>query len=371
MAFHKKEQLSEPAARHRKSSAFEGRELHPDAILADLREKHDSGSLSHAQSLMLMRAGNYEHVARLKKLGITPVSRYERIKEGQLDYLVIACSDSRVHRLDSEESASVGIQIRVAGNVVPKSGTPSFDEMKEAVSRIRKDGMVLIEGHVHCGAVKERAKWVEGGMKPTGSESLDALLHEVFGTSPDDNALAQLTKARETLGLGSRPSAALCYDWEDSHVRVVKSNYSADIDNLVVQWNKAHRKAAAEEGTWERLRQQKPHAIAVAADDLPYSVATILHARQNEVFCTTGSAKGLDAMDEASILYALGHLGVKHITFIAPGTATDDSAISSMFDSWKKRLYGNRSIAGMLDSGEVVISRFRYDLSTGKIVAVA
>lgn len=378
MTVHKKRQAVPVGREEAAQEPFAGKELRPELSpsISGMRKKHDAGTLTREDSLSLILAGNLEHVESLRAFNVSPAKRHERIKNGPLDYLVIACSDSRVHRMDAESSPLVGVQVRIAGNVVPKPGTPSFEEMNAAVGKVVPDGPVLIEGHIHCGAVNTRKKWVEDGQKPTGSESLDALLHEVVGTSPRDNALAQLEKARQTLPIGSRPSGALYYDWETGTVEMVNTASSAVMGSLATQWKHNHVVAFKDKGTQGHIGKQAPHTIAVAADDLPFSVGTITHARPNEIFCTTGSANGLDDMDKASILYAFEHLHVRHISFIAPGTEKDNVRLMGMFTVWERNLRdiragGKRILANALNSGELEITCLRYDLGNGMLVRIA
>ena len=362
-----------------------------DALIRELRNKHVASLLSEKaprlnadESLSLILAGNAEHVLALKNSPKTPRERHVQIINGEADYLVVGCSDSRILRLDSEKDNLVGTFIRIAGNVVPKKGTPSFYEMKEAVSMVRKDGAIIFEGHdggPGCGAVNERVKWIESGMPHTGSKPLDTLLHCVFGESPEQNAVAQLTVGRETLGIGERPSAAIIYDWDhskhghDEPIHIVSANHSEIIEILRDNWNRKHASAKEEGNLGKKLQNQRPHAIAVGSFDLPFSVGTILHADQNEVFSTTGSDQGLDDLDMASILYAIEHLHIRHIPFIAPASSGEEKKPRQMFDLWEKQLrgmevHGEPLIAQMLDEGTIRITRLVYDLDSGKLVKI-
>lgn len=344
-----------------------------ESMLKELREKHASGKLTVQQSRELLLEGNAEHALALKGAPMTPHQRYLKIMAAQADYLIVRCSDARVHKTDSERDELIGIHIYIAGNVVPGRKTASLNEISEVIALVRKDGVCLDEAHCNCGAVKERAKWVDGGMKPTGSVSLDNLLHEVMGPTPKENASAQLSKLRTLPVLGSRATGALHYDWEHGGVTIVKANTSPVIELLVDLFNKRHSEADADGHLADRLATQKPHAIVIGSNLLPFSISTILHARQNEVFQTTGSANGLDDFDKGSILYAVEHLGVRHIPFIAPGIKRNEKALEKMFARWESDLRsmtvnGEPVIARMLDSGELTISRFRYDLGSGKLV---
>jgi carbonic anhydrase len=316
--------------------------------------------------------GNAEHVDALKGAMMTPQARYLKIMAGKADYLIVRCSDSRVHRTDGEADPMVGIHISIAGNVIPGRRTASRDEIVEVIRHLKPDGVVLNESHCNCGAVKERVKWVDGGMQPTGSASLDSLLHEVMGPTPTENGTAQIAKLRE-LPLGQRASAALMYDWEHGGISVITSTPSPAIELLISLFNVRHDDANRDGKLAEGLIKQKPHAIAIGSNVLPFSIGTITHALANEVFNTTGSPEGLDDFDEGSVLYAVSHLGVKHIPFIAPGIPSNAKAINTMFDKWEADLRsmtvdGKPLIASMLDSGDLTISRLRYDLHSGQLV---
>ena len=364
----------EEASRQERKKAQErfSKELYSESRLNTLRQKHSSGKLSADESLELIMQGNAEHVSALKGAPMTPLQRFLKIQAGQADYLIVKCSDARGHKTDSEKDTLVGIHIYIAGNVIPGKKTASRDEISDMVSLVRKDGVVLNEAHCECGAVKERGKWLDSGMKPTGSVPLDNLLHEVVGPTPKDNVVAQLAKMRE-LPLGERASGAIMYDWEHGGVSIVSANSSPVIELLVDQFNRRHSEADHDGRLAQKLAKQKPHAIVVGANTLPFSLGTITHALQNEVFHTTGSESGLDDFDEGSILYAIEHLGVRHIPFVAPAVQGNEKPIKAMFDRWEKDLRsmtvnGEPILSKMLDSGELRISRLRYDLSDGRLV---
>lgn len=359
-----------------RGSISSGRMLYSRDEVLELRNRHARGKLSTEESRRLLLLGNEEHVAALRDAKANPRNRHEAIVAGNANYLVVACSDARVLRMDTENDILVGMQIRVAGNAIPKPGTASFTEIQQAVARVKEGGLVLVEGHCNCGAVKERVNWVQGGMKSTGSDDLDGLLKEVCGGSPEENVAGQLAKARQTLGLGNRQSAAFIYDWESvDGVRLLPGDTEAApmAQLLMARWRRAHFLSAAEENGLlaERLKQQKPHAILVGTPDLPFSLATLLHAKQNEVFSTTGSEDGLDYMDKASILYAVEHLGVRHIAFVAPGSASEPQRLHDLFAQWEKDIRGmSRALEARIVLGEIKTSWFRYDLKTGRLEAV-
>jgi carbonic anhydrase len=363
-----KERLSEKEREHEFSRA-----VYSEKRLSELRKKHHSKSITPEESKSLLLMGNHEHTIRLEETGASPLARHESILEGKADYLVIACSDARIPRLDSEEDKLIGIQVRIAGNVVPKKGTPSFQEISDAVSMVRPDGLIVVEGHCKCGACAERVKWVEKGMPDTGSRELNNLLHEVFGANPEENAMAQITKARETIPTSDRATGAVVYDWEKGGIQIVSANHSPIMELLVESWNHRHTEAFEEGKLAERLSKHKPHAIAVGTSDLPYSLATITRAKQNEVFSTTGSESGLDDMDKASILYAVEHLGVRHIPFVAPGGIKDEKKLKAMFDKWESQILdmsvnSHKPIKELMGKGELKISWLRYDLDSGSLI---
>lgn len=336
--------------------------------LFELRLKHLSsgqGALSVAESKEMMFLGNTSHQSNLRSSPASPRQRAERIAEGQADYLVIACSDARIPTLDSEADGLdlVGVQIRVAGNVIPSEGV-SLEEIKEAAARVKEGGLILIEGHVHCGAVKEHVKWKEAGMGDTGSEPLNTLLHAVFGDTPQENAMAQLGKLRSIVG-DDKNIAAVVYDWDAGQVDIVSPEPSDLVMVLKSKWDIAHKAENTDGKLGERLSQtQKPHAIVVASNDMPFSIDTVFDSKQNEIFSTTGSEGGLDHFDEASVLYAAEHLGTKHIAFVAHG---DAETVERMFDKWESDLRSMGQLAEKLDSGDIVITRMAYDLENGAV----
>jgi carbonic anhydrase len=361
---------------HRGHSHFERPPMEAPRLL-ELREKHRSGALSQTESLEFLLAGNQEHVTKLKESGVSPLERHERIITGQADYMIIACSDARLPRIDSEDDKLVGVQIRIAGNVVPEKGSISQIMMGDSVRMVRPDGAVIIEGHVHCGAVKAKMDLILSGKTGTGNEQIDTLLRQVIGTDPLDNAIMQLEKARKLLELGSRKAGAMIYNWESGGLSIVGTSNAPEIELLNSSINQRHLSAAhPEKGLAQMLKSHKPHAIMVGTRDLPFGVSTITHSEQNELFSTTGSERGLDTLGQASILYAIEHLGVKHIAFMAPGQAEDEKKIRTMFNRWEKELRNLKVedsplIERMLEKGEIGISMLRYDLATGKLQEMA
>lgn len=332
--------------------------------LRQLREKHSArgqGALSAEEAREFCLEGNGAHQLRLSESGTKPKDRQARIEANDADYLVIACSDARNPTLDSEEDGSelVGLQSRVAGNVIPVSGV-SLDEIKEAASKVKKGGLVLVSAHCHCGAVGEHVKWKKAGMGDTGSEPLNTLLRAVGGETPMDNAVAQLERLRDFVPEGVNV-AAVMYDWETGKVDIISPEPSGLLETLKAKWTLWHKESDTDGHLGERLsKTQKPHSIVVASNDMPFSVDTVFGARQNEIFSTTGSEGGLDHFDEASVLYAVEHLGTKHIGFVAHGPNAD-----AMFGKWEADLRTMGSVAQKLDSGDLVITRMVYNLESG------
>ncbi len=345
-----------------------GRKLPTEPLEASrfrqLREKHSAGgqgALTAEEAKEMCLEGNLVHRLRLEESGTSPRARQERIDAREADYLVICCSDARNPTLDSEEDGVelVGLQNRVAGNVIPTKGV-SLDEIKEAASKVKEGGLVLVSAHCNCGAVGEHVKWKNAGMGDTGSEPLNTLLKAVAGETPHENATAQLERLKEIVGEDKKTGAVL-YDWEQGTVEILSSEPSGLTETLKSKWTLWHQESDQDGHLGERLSEtQKPHTIAVAANDLPFSVDTIFGARQNEIFSTTGSEGGLDHFDEASVLYAVEHLGSKHIAFVAQG----DNA-QKMFEKWEADLRTMGSVAEKLDSGALVITRMVYNLDTG------
>ncbi|MEW6722756.1 MAG: carbonic anhydrase [Candidatus Micrarchaeota archaeon] len=343
----------------------------------ELRERHRRGPVSPEESLELLVLGNMEHAAEVKEKGDSPLMRHQRIVNNQADYLEIKCSDARIPSNSNVGDKLVGLEVRIAGNVVPGRKTASAEEIREALGHVRKDGIVLVAGHgPKCGAVEAKVKWVEDEMPETGAKELDELLHEVVGTSPKENAIAQLSKLRQTMDVGGRSTGAVIYDFEHGGTSIVSETATPLMELYIDNFNRRHGEAMAREPEMrERLKVHRPHVIAIGTVDLPYNVSAIFNARQNEVFSTTGSEKGLDNLDKASILYAIEHLEVRHIALIAPGLKGEQKSLDRMFNRWERELremdvHHVPLIAKMLDSGQLKISRLRYDLEKGMVVEV-
>jgi carbonic anhydrase len=358
----------------------EGGRLMPAIVLDErsslfnLRKKHaesGQGAISAKDSRTMLVEGNASiHMVTLERKGVRPRERQDIIDSGKAHYLVVACSDARNPTLDAEKDGTdlVGVQMRVAGNVLHAQGV-SLDEIREAASHVQEGGLLLIVAHVHCGAVKEYVKWKEGGEQPTGSEPLDSLLHSVGGETPKENALAQLEKLKGIAGERNQNVAAVLYDWEGGTVELLSSEPPDIVGSLIAKWRVWHQSANKDGKLGERLSAtQKPHAIVVGANNLPFSVDTIFAASQNEIFSTTGSEGGLDYHDEASVLYAVEHLGSKHIAFVAHGR---DHEVGTMFYKWEQDLRRMGSVAEKLDSGEVTLTCYKYDLDNGRVAQIS
>jgi len=328
----------------------------------ELKEKHRAGgqgALSARESRELLLGGNKAHQEKVVASGTTPKSRYNKIVAKEADYLTVVCSDARNQTLDSEDDKLVGLQIRVAGNVIPESGVSRY-EIEEAAEGLKEGGLVLITAHIKCGAVAEHVKWKEGGCCDTGSQPLNRLLEAVKGADARENALAQLDHLNGVVG-DDKSVAAVLYDWETGTYEFLSPEPPEMVELLVSKWELAHK--LADDGTLgERLNAtQKPHAIVIGSNDMPFSVDTVFDSEQNAIFSTTGSEGGLDNYDEASILYAVEHLGVAHIAFVAP----ENGSTGAMFEKWEEDIRTMGAVADKLDSGALKITRLGYDLSNG------
>ncbi|MBI5228308.1 hypothetical protein HY988_06975 [Candidatus Micrarchaeota archaeon] len=356
----------------------------------DLRAKHRIIGLTPQESVELMLQGNYDHAARLSELSLHGVPLQVRRNiladpESRLvDYVVVACSDARIPRLDSEKDNLVGIHIRTAGNYLSVTSREEFIKIKQAVSNLRPNGVLIFLGHHDCGAVKELVKWLradESGGKlakpPTGSLAMDHLMKEMSGLSPSNNELNQRKRAVKRLGLGGdQVVAALNYDWEKGGFEIIKAKSSERLTLIVDHWNEL---ATIAKGELEKqkltlsalLAKQRPHAIVVGTPDLPYSLGTIMQSEQNEIFSVTATSRGLDKTDLASIIYSLSH-GVSHIALTTPGLRRDEKTIQKLFKKWKAELRQSlKEIPELLDkfdSGAISLSLFRYDLDSGKLM---
>ncbi|MFZ5501271.1 MAG: carbonic anhydrase, partial [Candidatus Micrarchaeota archaeon] len=370
MANHTTQKPPKEAIARSKKPVFPAGLLLSTSRLVNLRKKHTEGVLSAEESEAFILAGNAGHAAAVKEASMSPRERFEKIKAGEADYLIIRCSDARVHKSDSETDSLVGMHVYIAGNVVPGGHTVSQEELVDALSLLRPGGVVVVEGHCHCGAVAECVKWTANGKGRTGSEPLDHLLQEIVGSTPESNAMGQHEKLRKVAQLLDKQVVCMMYDWDRGTIDVLDKGSSDLVQLLSDSFALQHKKADPDGKLGQKIAKQKPHAIAIAYSQLPFSVSTITRAEQNEIFNTTGSEGGLDDFDAASILYAVSHLKVRHIPFIAPLTGGKPGKVSKMFDKWEADLRamtvdGEPMMAKMLDSGELKISRLGYDLDTG------
>ncbi len=368
--------------------------------LARLREKHRQGCLSDgktalsvSESKQMIIEGNDEHALHLRIAGISVGQRANSRIQNVLDLHLHDCSDSRCYRKDSEFSSFVGTYTRAAGNPFPKKGS-SRVELIEAASHIRPGGLFIIFSHSYCGAVKEKTNFAASRAPTTNIPVMDFLLAELKPGSPQYNGIAQLQKAvsdKEFAPVRQRFGLALMhYDW-DSHTISINRTVGCSGESLELLYDLAHEWQEDLNGVLlpaNYLKNQTPHALAVATPDLPFSVPTILHAEPNEVFVTTGSegdsdtlTGGLDEVDSASILYGVEHLHIGHMPFIAAGTESDIPRIKNMFETWEsdvrsmsqtKEQNGRKVkvpiVEMALENRHLTISRFMYNIESGKLV---
>ncbi|MBN1170180.1 hypothetical protein JXA56_04085 [Candidatus Micrarchaeota archaeon] len=342
--------------------------------VSPLREKHRAArtrrefALKHEEAKSLLLEGNAKHTERLASLNVSPKSRYEKIEAGEADYLLLQCSDSRVMPPDSEDEKMVGLQLRVAGNLVPRDGA-SREETREVASLVRPGGVIAVEAHCHCGAVNAHVEWEKGGRADTGIPDLNVLLNDVHGNDPITNLMLQGGLAA-TLTT-NQYLALIYYDWEKCRVDI-HSNGSVPIVRALKQNIESRQRLADDGGLVARLATQAPATIAVAYHKLPFSPNTIFRAEQGEIFSTTGSEGGLDKHDRASLLYSVEHCHSNHLAFIAPAI----KSTKAMFDKWEHDIRqmqnndGENILDTKLNSGELKITRFSYDLYKGTIVEV-
>ncbi|MFH1393668.1 MAG: carbonic anhydrase [Candidatus Micrarchaeota archaeon] len=333
--------------------------------IEELRRSMIGGRLTPENSLMVIFLGNEEHVREVEDSGITPRQRLEAARNGQVDAVILYCSDARMVGMDNARNPEIFIHIRVAGNSMPDSGA-SLEEIQDAVSLLKPDGVLVVASHVHCGAITEYVKWDKSSS--TGSESLDYLLKAIAGDTPEENALAQVERASSVLDLGGRKAVALHYDWTtENGMSSLSEDVPEPVRHIIDVAIKNHASANAGGQLTEKLAKQTPHVMIVAADDLPMGVPSIVASKQNEVFVTTGSKHGLDMMDIASDFYAATHMGQNHIAFIAPGAKEDEPEVSRLFMKWESDLRVEPELAKRIDDGRLTVSRLRYDLDSGRL----
>ncbi len=341
------------------------------SVQSELRAQHRSAfrkhelALDHGQSRQMIINGNQEgHQSLLKRHHKSPEERYEVIQKGEADYVHINCSDSRAAVPDHESDSHVGMQTRVAGNVITAEGA-SFDETREVINLVKPGGIVLLTSHTKCGAVKAHAGWENQGRPDAGNEELTTLLNTVEKDNPHGNLVVQAGRA--TMLLDGQILITGHYDWDAMESVEFFNHGSVRAANLLKggmrQYHKDH------EGLFSDLTAgQRPHTIAVAYHKLPYSTNTIFNAQPGEVFTTTGSEGGMDACDKASLLYAAEHCGTNHIAMVAPNIR----GVEAMFTKWEQDIRamvvgGKRQFDEALNSGQMAITKFVYNLSNGKL----
>jgi len=221
-----------------------------------------------------------------------------------------------------------------------------------------------VEAHCHCGAVAAHVDWEKDQRRDPGIPTLKRLLEDLHGNSPIENLMLQGGLAAK---LTTNHYLVLMYlDWEKKVVDLL-SNAGHPIAQHLKSAIESKLKLADADGQLQvRLATQRPHTVAVQYHKLPYSLNTIFGADLGEIFATTGSEGGLDEHDQASLYYSVEHCGSKHIALVAPSI----EGIRTMFDKWETdiremEIKGERQFARMLDSKELRITRYSYDLYSG------
>lgn len=342
-----------------------------DVSQSELRKKHrlsyqdPTKSLTHEESRRILEYGNSQHQIALNRFKSSPEARFNTILNGEADYVHIRCSDSRVSRSDHEFDTFVGMQIRVAGNVIPKSGV-SVEEIREVVKLVKPGGIVLLTSHTKCGAIVARAGWKQNGKQDTGNGDLNTLLTTVDKDTPQENLIVQAGRAN--MLLDGQILITGHYDWDSGTIEL--HNHPSASLGIRLRANIIQNHRECDDGELFSLisNTQKPHTIAVSYHKLPFSMNTIFRAEPGEVFGTTGSESGMDACDRASLLYAAEHVGTKHIAFLAPNIPN----VESMFALWEANIRemvvnGKKIFEHHLNSGILQITKYVYDLKNGVI----
>ena len=339
--------------------------------LGDLRKKHRSAfrkhedALTHGEARNMLEAGNGIHQQLLKKYGASPEKRFDAIRKGQADYVHVHCSDSRSAVSDHESDAHVGMHIRVAGNVIVAEGA-SADETREAISCVKKGGLVLLTSHTKCGAVAAHTSWEKEGRPDPGNEELSKLLTTVEKTTPEGNLIVQAGRAN--LLLDGQYLITGHYDWDTGQVSF--HNHQSIRPALLLKENMQQYHNECDDGELFQLisNGQRPHTIAVSYHRLPFTSNTIFKAEPGEIFTTTGSEGGMDDCDKASLLYAVEHCGSRQIAMLAPNIR----GVEAMFDRWEADIKdmvvgGKRMFVEQLQLGILDFTRYVYDLRAGKL----
>ncbi len=344
-----------------------------------LNQRKPGERLGIEDSRTYLLEGNHLHVQQLREARApNPPQRYARIEKSEADGLVIGCSDARVPALDSESPSSpLLVAFRIAGNVLPKEGTKAFEDVRYALSLVKEGGTVTFVCHCNCGAVAAKADFdtaKKRGEHPHAPPEIGALFERVHGTTPADNACKQLEVFKavfaKEIAVKKLEVATVEYSWHAKEFMLVEGPKQGQNRLLVDQWNTMHQKVREERPKLaEEIAKQTPHAIVVAPPTLPYSIATMFKAEQNELFATNGTKDGLDVLDKASILYALEHLHARHVVFVAPGTSVSDSAIKQMFQKWQNEISAMiksvPDLAKLLEEKKIAFTGYRYDAQTG------
>ena len=337
----------------------------------DLRRKHrvafrkHENALTHGEARNILEGGNEGHQQLLKRFRASPDRRFDTILEGNADYVHVHCSDSRSAVSDHESETHVGMQIRVAGNVIVSDGA-SAEETRESFSLVKKGGLILLTSHTKCGAVAAHTSWENDGRPDPGNEELSTLLTTVEKTTPEGNLIVQTGRA--TMLLDGQHLVTGHYDWDSGNVSF--HNHPSVRAALLLKGNMQQYHNECNDGKLFELisNGQRPHSIVVSYHKLPFSSNTIFKAEPGEIFTTTGSEGGMDSCDRASLLYAVEHCGSRHIAMLAPNIR----GVEQMFAKWEQDIRrmvvgGTRMFEEHLQSGAIAITKYVYDLREGKL----
>jgi hypothetical protein len=239
----------------------------------------------------------------------------------------------------------------------------TYPEFADALRHVRQNGFVIVEGHEHCGAVKAYSEWEQGGKKRNGIKQVISLLREIKGNTPGLNAIHQCELPRSPAG--SRVPIPMVYGWGQGtgSISLCKPGMSG-AGNVLKQLNHLGLTGPSDPKLFASMEKQAPHVIAISPVDMPFGIATVLHARQNEVFAVTGAKSGLSDLSLASVIYAVQHLGVKHISLIAPLAGDNALDVRGMFGQWLDALCS----VSVLREASAVVTQLKYCLESGRIV---
>jgi len=183
----------------------------------------------------------FNKLLEFNKKFFTTNSSYKALKDSQHpNYIIIACSDSRVTpTIVMDQDLGKFFEIRVAGCVIDESAIASIEY---AVSHLNTQN-ILFMAHTKCGAVTEAQKLFKKliyNKKPELNTALDRLAYSIYKNISNnsenvhnlDNAIIDNTKFQKEILLNSK---IIRKKFQTGELKIGIGMYNLDTGELSIQ----------------------------------------------------------------------------------------------------------------------------------------